>query len=130
MKAYKGLCRLLPLGAVATLLFAIDASAGAEMMSEIDAFQRAVSSQNKQDALAFIDSFGSSHLVPDLIELLRPDVAADLCLGLSSHSPRVRATCDRVAKTVANVAVAPTVPSPLNTATPTSGEMELLARKE
>jgi hypothetical protein len=121
MKGRVGLCRLLPLGAAAAALFAFGAGAGAETMSEIDAFQRAVSTQNEQDALAFIDGFGSSHLVPDLIELLRPAIAADLCADLHSRSPRVRVACDRVEKAAENaVAVAPTAPSSPKTAAPVS----------
>jgi hypothetical protein len=121
MKRRKGLCPLLPLGAAAAVLFAFGAGASAETMSEIDAFQRAVSTQNEQDALAFIDGFGSSHLVPDLVELLRPEVAADLCANLHSRSPRVRAACDRVEKAAASaVAVAPTASSSPKTAGPAS----------
>ena len=77
-KSRDGLGKLLPLGLGAAAFLAFSAGASAEM-SEIDAFQRAINSQSKKDALAFIDDFGTSHLVPDLIELLRPEVAADVC---------------------------------------------------
>jgi hypothetical protein len=121
MKGRKGLCPLMPLGAAAAVLFAFGASASAETMSEIDAFQRAVSTQNKQDAQAFIDGFGSSHLVPDVIELRRPEVAADLCADLHFRSPRVREVCRGVEKAAASaVAVAPTAPSSPNTPGPAS----------
>ena len=120
MKGRKGLCWPLPLGAAAAALLAFGASASAETMSEIDAFQRAVSTQSKQDALAFIDRFASSHLIPDLIELLRPEVAVDLCGSFDSRSPRVRAACDRVTKAARAVAVAPTPPRPSKTSEPAS----------
>jgi hypothetical protein len=121
IRGRKGFCRLLPLGAAGAALYAFGANAGAETMSEIDAFQRAVSTQNRQDALAFIAGFGSSHLVPDLIELLRPEVAANLCADLRSPSPHVRAACDRVEKPAAiAVAVAPTAPPSPKTAAPAS----------
>jgi hypothetical protein len=122
MKGRVGLCRLLPLGAAAAALFASGASAGAETMSEIDAFQRAVSTQNKQDALAFIAGFGSSHLVPDLIELLRPEVAADLCADLHSRSPRAPTACDRVERAAASAgATAPSSPKTAARVSPTKG---------
>jgi hypothetical protein len=47
--------------------------------TEIDSFLRAFESQTEQDALAYIKAFPSSHLVPDLIELLRPEVAQQVC---------------------------------------------------
>jgi hypothetical protein len=125
MKGRKGVCRALPLGAAAAALFVFAASACAETMSEIDAFQRAVSTQNKQDVLAFIDGFGSSHLVPDLIDLLRPEVATDLCADFHSRSPSMRVACDRVEKAAATaVALAPAAPSSPKTAAPASQTKE------
>ena len=86
---------ILHLAVGAALFMAVSSPVGAEI-SEIDAFQRAVSSQTKADALAFIKDFGSSHLVPDLIDLLQPDVALEVCAGLSGSSSRVRSACDKV----------------------------------
>ena len=59
--------------------------------SEIDAFDKAATSGSKDHALAFIHEFGSSHLVPDLIDLLPPDVAAAVCADLGENS-----ACDKV----------------------------------
>ena len=81
-------------------LFAFSTNAAAEM-SEIDAFQLAVNSQSSQDALAFLDAFGSSHLVPDLIELLRPDVAAEVCASLPSGAAAANAPCAKLTAAIA-----------------------------
>jgi hypothetical protein len=91
---------LLPLGIGVTALLAVTEGPVAE---EIDAFQVAISSQSKADALAFIRDFGSSHLVPDLLELLRPDVALEVCASLSSASP---AACNKLEKAVATAPAA------------------------
>jgi len=107
-KSPKGLRVLLPLGVGALALFAVTKGPLAEV-SEIDAFQRAVSSQTKADALAFLKDFGSSHLVPDLIDLLQPDVALEVCSSLLSGSSRARAACDKVKQAIA---VAPAAGSP------------------
>ena len=53
-KSRDGLGKLLPFGLGAAAFLAFSAGASAEM-SEIDAFQRAINSQSKKDALAFID---------------------------------------------------------------------------
>ncbi len=60
--------------------------------AEIDSFSRAVASQKKEDAQAFIKEHRSSPLVGDLIELLQPDVALEVCSsmpsGVSRHARR------------------------------------------
>jgi hypothetical protein len=78
-------------------------------VSEIDAFQRAVSSRTKADALAFLRDFGSSHLVPDLIDVLPPEVALEVCATLSG------AACKKVqAATIEPVAGPKTPPASLS----------------
>jgi hypothetical protein len=73
----------LALGAVA---LALVTGANASLAnSEIDAFDKAATSGSKEDALSFIHEFGSSHLVPDLIDLLPPDVAAAVCADLGGN---------------------------------------------
>src|SRR5262245_38475206 len=96
-KGPKGLRVLLPLGISVAALLAITKGPIAEE-SEIDAFQRAVTTQTKADALTFIKDFGSSHLVPDLIELLQPEVALEVCASLAGGSSRARSACDKVQK--------------------------------
>jgi hypothetical protein len=71
---------LLRLGGVA-MLFAVSDSSLAQV-SEVDSYERAVISQTKEDALAFIQEFRSSHLTGDLIESLRPEVAREVCADL------------------------------------------------
>ena len=64
--------------------------------SEIDSFVRAFGSQTKQDALAYIKAFPSSHFVPDLIELLSPEVAQQVCADLGASAPgSVHQVCER-----------------------------------
>src|SRR5262245_49089487 len=101
----KALRFLLPLGVSAAALLAITRGPIAEE-SEIDAFQRAVTTQTKADALTFIKDFGSSHLVPDLIGLLQPDVALEVCASLAGGSSRARGACDKVQKAVATAPAA------------------------
>jgi hypothetical protein len=67
-------------------------------LSEIDSFQRAVSTQSTSDAIEFIKNFGSSHLVPDLIELLEPSVAREVCSDVLEESSRAKAPCEKVVK--------------------------------
>ena len=81
-KSPMGRRALLQLGVCGVALVAIVQSPIAEV-SEIDAFQRAISSQTTADALAFIKGFGSSHLVPDLIEMLQPNVALEVCASIA-----------------------------------------------
>jgi hypothetical protein len=79
-------------------------------VSEIDAFQRAVSSQTKADALAFLRDFGSSHLVPDLIDVLPPEVALEVCATLSGSSSRTYAACKKVQAATIEPAAGPKTP--------------------
>jgi len=93
---------LLPLSVGAAVLFTlIDGSFAEE--SEIDAFQRAITSQSKADALAFMRDFGSSHLAPDLIELLRAGVALEVCSSLSDASSQTTSACNKLQSGVATV---------------------------
>jgi hypothetical protein len=114
---------LFPLGIGVTARLAVSEDPVAEV-SEIDAFQLAISSQSNAAALAFIRDCGSSHLVPDLLELLRPDVALEVCANLSSASSLAPATCNELEKAVATAPAAgsPTaalLPSPPAEETPT-----------
>jgi hypothetical protein len=70
-------------------------------MSEIDSFEAAVMSPDKEAALTFIEQFRSSHLVDDLIELLRPEVAHDVCANLPSGAAGAREACQRIATRLA-----------------------------
>jgi hypothetical protein len=115
-KGRKGWGVSLPLGIGIAVLSAFGGSARAEI-SEIDAFQRAVNTQSKVDALAFIDGFGSSHLVPDLIELLRPDVATQVCAALRRQSPQLRAACGDARAQALPAAAAAAPPAPTAVAT-------------
>jgi hypothetical protein len=65
-------------------------------MSEIDAYDRAVTSQTKEAALAFLEEFRSSHLVGDLIESLRPNVAREVCADLPSGVSGARRACEQL----------------------------------
>jgi hypothetical protein len=65
--------------------------------SEIDAYETAVRSQSKTEALSFIKNFGSSHLVGDLIESLPTEVAQQVCTDLQGSAPaRARQACESV----------------------------------
>ncbi len=113
----KGWGKLLPPAAAAAALAAFSAGAAARM-SEIDAFQNAVTTQSRQEALAFVDEFGSSHLIPDLIELLRPEVASQVCARLGRGSARTRASCDRMERALATaLALADPATAPATAAT-------------
>ena len=115
----KSLRFLLPLGVGALALITAARGPVAEI-SEIDAFQRAIRSQTKADALAFVRDFGSSHLIPDLIDLLRPDVALGVCADVSGSSSRARTACDKVrAAATVEPAAGPGTPS-ISVVAPTS----------
>ena len=79
------------------MLFAVSERPLAQV-SEIDSYDRAVTSQTKEDALAFIEEFGSSHLIGDLIESLRPEVAREVCADLPSGVSRARRACEQLPK--------------------------------
>jgi hypothetical protein len=71
--------------------------------SEIDSYEAAVRSQSKAEALSFIKDFGSSHLVGDLIESLRPEVAQEVCTDLQGSGPtRARQACEVLRETLAS----------------------------
>jgi hypothetical protein len=74
--------------------------------SEIDGYDRAVSLQTKEAALAFLREFRSSHLVGDLIESLRPDLAREVCSDLPDGIARARRACEQRRQTAAADAVA------------------------
>ncbi len=81
--------------------------------SEIDRYQSAVNTQTKAEALKFIDQFGNSHLVPDLIESLPPDVALEVCTELSGSTADNAARSCEPLMTIAHVApAASSVPPP------------------
>jgi len=79
------------------MLFAVSESSLAQV-SEVDSYERAVISQTKEDALAFIEEFRSSHLTGDLIESLRPEVAREVCADLPSGVSRARRACEELRK--------------------------------
>jgi hypothetical protein len=99
---------VVPFGAgILTLIAAVNSFA---QVSEIDGFDRAITSGGKQDALAFIDGFGSSHLIPDLIELLPPAVAAAVCADLpSGASSAANRACEQLRDVLATAPAAGTV---------------------
>ncbi len=73
------------------------AACGSVKVAEIDSFQRAVASDKKEEALTFIDNFGSSHLISDLIDLLEPAVAEEVCYNLpSGASIDARRACNKL----------------------------------
>lgn len=76
-------------------LFAISGDLVAET-SEIDRYDRAVTSQTKEDAIAFLKDFSSSHLVGDLIDSLRPDVARQVCGEIADDISRAHRACQQV----------------------------------
>jgi len=88
---------LLRLGIGVAMLFGVSERPLAQV-SEIDSYDRAVTSQTKGDALAFIEEFGSSHLIGDLIESLRPEVAHEVCADLPSGISRARRACEQLRK--------------------------------
>jgi len=79
------------------MLFAGSESSLAQV-SEVDSYERAVISQTKENALAFIEDFRSSHLTGDLIESLRPEVAREVCADLPGGVPRARRACEQLRK--------------------------------
>jgi hypothetical protein len=111
-KKSRRLPRILLSLSIAAVACLAQSTGAVAQMSELDAFQRAVNTQNKQDAMAFLDGFGSSHLVPDLIELLRPDVAAEVCSSMRGGSTRARSACDKVKKAIATQPAAGTAALP------------------
>jgi SPOR domain len=92
---FRGLRTLLVVAvSVAALAAATDTAIA--QTSEIDSYDRAVTSQTKENALAFLEEFRSSHLVGDLIESLRPEVAREVCADLPSGVSRARRACEQL----------------------------------
>lgn len=65
-------------------------------LSEIDSYELAVTSQTKENALAFIEEYSSSHLIGDLIESLRPEVAHKVCANLFNGVSKARRACEQL----------------------------------
>jgi hypothetical protein len=87
--------------------------------SELDSYDSAVRLQSKTDALEFIRTFPSSHLVGDLIESLRPEVAQQVCADLRDGGPRrARNACKMLQ---AARAVAPVEPAAAPVASTSAG---------
>jgi hypothetical protein len=78
----RGLLRALAIG-----LISVVSASPLCAQSEIDAYDRAVSSQSKDAALAFLREYRSSHLIVDMIESLRPDLAREVCTNLQGGGP-------------------------------------------
>ena len=93
----KSLKFLIRVGIGAAMLFAVNERPLAQV-SEIDSYDRAVTSQSKEEALAFIEEFRSSHLIGDLIESLRPEVAREVCADLPNGISRARRACEQLPK--------------------------------
>jgi SPOR domain len=64
--------------------------------SEIDSYDHAVTSQTKEDAVAFLRDFRSSHLVGDLIDSLRPEVARQVCDEIADDVSAARRACQEI----------------------------------
>src|SRR5262245_44915475 len=99
--SFRGLRPLFLAGASAiALAVCLERSAG--QTSEIDAYDAAVRSQSKTEALNFIRIFESSHLTGDLIESLSPEVAQQVCADLKNGGPtRARKACEALPKAIA-----------------------------
>ena len=100
---------------VSLCVFAVSASALAET-SEIDSFQIAVTSQTKQDTLAFIEAFPSSHLIGDLFDLLQPGIAQQVCTELAGSAPaRAQSACTTLRQAYAVAPIEPAAgPTPVD----------------
>jgi hypothetical protein len=103
--------------------------------SEIDAFERAVRAQTKDDARAFIETFQTSHLIGDLIESLRPDVALQVCGDLPAAASRAAGPCEALRQLEAMAPAAarprPTAPSrPAQAAIPAPPREAAIAASE
>lgn len=97
----KGIRLLSLLSSCASVSLAV-ATCAPSQTAEIDSFSRAVASQRKEEAQAFITEHRSSPLVVDLIESLQPDVALQVCSSMSSDlSSDGRRACQNLQKTIA-----------------------------
>src|SRR5262245_29407020 len=83
---FRGLGVLILLGASA---IAVAVGVGRRTSTiEIISYQAAVYSQSRAEALRFISTFSSSHLVADLVVSLKPEVAEQVCADLQGGGPR------------------------------------------
>src|SRR5262245_30163263 len=97
-------------------------------VSEIDSYEAAIKSQDKTEALHFIKDFSSSHLVGDLIESLKPEIAQQVCADLQGSGPaKVREACEAVRAAAVLPAAGPTVVEPPPAAAPPPADV---ARKD
>ncbi len=86
--------RILYAAGVGVIALALYVGRSTGETSEIDGFEAAFRSQSKAEALSFIKSFASSHLVGDLIESLPPEVAQQVCADLQGTGPaRAQEAC-------------------------------------
>ena len=86
--------RILYAAGVSVIALALYVGRSTGETSEIDGFEAAFRSQSKAEALSFIKSFASSHLVGDLIESLPPEVAQQVCADLQGTGPaRAQEAC-------------------------------------
>src|SRR5262245_23772878 len=69
-------------------------------LSEIDAYQAAVTKRSSDKALKFINGFPTSHLVGDVIESLPPGVALQTCSKIQ-ESARTMGACQRAREIIA-----------------------------
>ncbi len=102
--------RLLFTAGACCIALALYAGGAASQTSEVDSYDAAVTSQSKTEALRFIKTFASSHLVGDLIESLPPQVAREVCAELKGSGPaKARKACDALPKALV---AQPAVPAP------------------
>jgi hypothetical protein len=113
------------IGSLAVLALVAACSNGTGETSEIDGYYSAVQTQNVNAAHAFVSQYRTSHLVGDLIESLRPDVALQICENLPAGTARegVR-SCRQLQDTIATNPAAPNEPIQIaasaSNATPTT----------
>ncbi len=89
----KVLKTLVQLGSGVATVFACVESPLAQL-AEIDSYELAVTSQTKENALAFIEEYSSSHLIADLIDSLPPAVANAVCADLANGPSTARRACE------------------------------------
>ena len=89
----KVLKTLVQLGSGVATVFACVESPLAQL-AEIDSYELAVTSQTKENALAFIEEYSSSHLIADLINSLPPAVANAVCADLANGPSTARRACE------------------------------------
>jgi len=100
--------RFLFAAGVSGIVLAVCGGHAAGQTSEIDSYDAAVTSQSKAEALSFIRTFGSSHLVGDLIGSLPPEVAQQVCAELQGDGPaRARKACEVIREAFAVQPVLP-----------------------